>query len=275
MSSLFHGASKLGFGCASLGSRISARKGARALSEGFEAGINWFDVAPSYGDGAAEEILGGFVQRRRDRCFICTKVGVEPPGIGRRAAAFRPFARALVQLAPVTRKIIASRRQAPTRAPLSRALIMRSVERSLVRLGTDYVDVLALHDPSVEDFAQEEVVRALEDIHHAGKARTIGVAGSVDAIAAAAAGGLNFGIAQFSAGQIDKARTVLGDLTRPVRLITHSVSSLERGRTMSEKLAVALTENREGTVLISMYTKKNLEENLETLSETREPRLNS
>ena len=69
----------LGFGCASLGSHVSEGQGLRALHAAFERGVTWYDVAPPYGDGEAEEILGRFLTGRRDRVVICTKFGVPRP----------------------------------------------------------------------------------------------------------------------------------------------------------------------------------------------------
>ena len=43
--------SAIGFGCASLGSRISAADGRRAIARALDLGLTWFDVAPPYGDG--------------------------------------------------------------------------------------------------------------------------------------------------------------------------------------------------------------------------------
>ena len=57
----------IGMGCASLGSRVGRREGLRALARAYDAGITWFDVAPSYGDAEAETILGEFVQGRPPR----------------------------------------------------------------------------------------------------------------------------------------------------------------------------------------------------------------
>src|SRR5580704_10332980 len=79
-------ASCLGFGCASLGSRISARAGLEALARAHEAGVTWFDLAPAYGAGEAEGILARFLAGRRERVSILTKVGLAPP---RRSALLR------------------------------------------------------------------------------------------------------------------------------------------------------------------------------------------
>ena len=76
-SSLRH--KRLGLGCASLGSRIGATAGLRALSAAHEAGLAWFDVAPAYGLGDAELLLGEFLKGRRQSVSVTTKVGVAPP----------------------------------------------------------------------------------------------------------------------------------------------------------------------------------------------------
>src|SRR5215831_14662158 len=70
--------SVVGMGCASLGSRVGRREGLTALNRAFGGGITWFDVAPSYGDSAAESILGEFARGKRDKLQICTKVGIRP-----------------------------------------------------------------------------------------------------------------------------------------------------------------------------------------------------
>ena len=62
---MFDSASRIGFGCASLGSRIDSRSGLRALSDAFDRGVNWFDLAPSYGNGQAEAIFSQFLEGRR------------------------------------------------------------------------------------------------------------------------------------------------------------------------------------------------------------------
>src|SRR5260221_4968652 len=67
-----------GFGCASLGSRVDAKRGTAALARAFDAGITWFDVAPSYGDGQPEGLLGKYLASKRSQVVICTKSGYVP-----------------------------------------------------------------------------------------------------------------------------------------------------------------------------------------------------
>ena len=72
-------ASVVGFGCASLGSRIGADQGLRALADAHAHGVTWFDLAPAYGAGEAEAIFGRFLAGRRDQVLVCSKVGLAPP----------------------------------------------------------------------------------------------------------------------------------------------------------------------------------------------------
>ena len=98
----------LGFGCASLGSRVGEEAGLRALAAAHDAGVTWFDLAPLYGAGRAEEVAGRFLKGRpRASVQICSKVGlapgVRPHGL---KAALMPLARAAVQAVPSLRGIL-------------------------------------------------------------------------------------------------------------------------------------------------------------------------
>jgi len=107
-----------------------------------DAGLTMFDSAASYSAGAAEEILGGAIKGRRDKVLISTK------------AAFRT--------GPDVNDV-----------GTSRFTLIRTVEASLRRLGTDHIDLFQLHafDPMTPI---EEVLRALDDLVTAGKIRYIG-----------------------------------------------------------------------------------------------------
>ena len=107
-----------------------------------DAGLTMFDSAASYSAGAAEDILGGAIKGRRDKVLISTK------------AAFRS--------GPDANDV-----------GTSRFTLIRTIEASLRRLGTDYIDLFQLHafDPLTP---VEEVLRALDDLVTAGKIRYIG-----------------------------------------------------------------------------------------------------
>ncbi|MBN9546463.1 MAG: aldo/keto reductase [Alphaproteobacteria bacterium] len=115
------------------------------LKRALEAGVNFFDTADMYSLGASEEVLGRAIRDfadNRDSVVLATKVYF-PMGKG------------------------------PNRSGLSRKHILASIDASLKRLGTDYVDLYQIHrfDPHVP---MEETVAALDAVVKAGKARHIG-----------------------------------------------------------------------------------------------------
>jgi 1-deoxyxylulose-5-phosphate synthase len=114
------------------------------IQRALEGGINFFDTANRYSLGSSEEILGRAIKdfTRRDEVVIATKVyGRMRPG--------------------------------PNGGGLSRKAILREIDDSLRRLGTDYVDLYQIHR---WDYGTpiEETLEALHDIVKAGKVRYIG-----------------------------------------------------------------------------------------------------
>jgi aryl-alcohol dehydrogenase-like predicted oxidoreductase len=103
-----------------------------------EAGGNFIDIANKYHEGQSEEIVGSFLGSERDRCVVASKY------------------------------TLAMRDGDPNAAGNSRKNMRQSVEASLRRLRTDYLDVLWVH---AWDYATpvEEVMRGLEDLVRAGK----------------------------------------------------------------------------------------------------------
>jgi 1-deoxyxylulose-5-phosphate synthase len=114
------------------------------IQRALEGGINFFDTANRYSLGSSEEILGRAIKdfARRDDVVIATKV------YGRM-------------------------RQGPNGGGLSRKAIMREIDDSLRRLGTDYVDLYQIHRWD-HGTPIEETLEALHDVVKAGKARYIG-----------------------------------------------------------------------------------------------------
>jgi aryl-alcohol dehydrogenase-like predicted oxidoreductase len=107
-----------------------------------EAGLTMFDSADVYSGGAAEEILGGAIKGRRDQVLISTK------------ATFRAG-------------------QGPNDVGSSRFHLIRSVEGSLKRLGTDYIDLFQLHGFDATT-PVEETLATLDQLVKQGKLRYIG-----------------------------------------------------------------------------------------------------
>ena len=128
----------------------------RALHRAMDLGITWFDSSNFYGFGHAEEVLGKALAGKREKYYISTKCGMEwDTGEG------SPFFERDGH--KVTRN-------------LSPKAIRRSVEGSLKRLGTDYVDLLITHWQSVPPAFTpiEETMGTLMDLKKEGKILGIG-----------------------------------------------------------------------------------------------------
>jgi predicted oxidoreductase len=149
---------RIGYGCMPLGGSWEvgpvdpqARKQAvKIIRSALDQGINFFDHADIYCRGKSEEVFSAIwqeVPNLRAKILLQTKCGIRFPDVP-----------------PGT----------PQRFDFSYEHIVSSVEGSLKRLQTDYLDVLLLHrpDPLVEP---EEVARAFAELHKAGKVRWFGV----------------------------------------------------------------------------------------------------
>ncbi len=134
--------SVVGVGGNNFGRACDAEQTARVVHAALDCGITFFDTADSYGQGRSEDYLGRALAGRRDRAVIATKVGWDlGPGPNERGA--------------------------------SRARILRGIDASLRRLGTDYVDLYQIHrwDPHTP---LEETLETLSDLVRQGKVRYIG-----------------------------------------------------------------------------------------------------
>jgi aryl-alcohol dehydrogenase-like predicted oxidoreductase len=287
----------IGFGCASLGSRVSAKEGLLALEEAFDEGVTWYDLAPLYGGGRAEEIIAPFLKRHRAEAQICTKVGLAPPAPGGLKNVFLPIARKAVNRFPELRNILRrSGAQGARAVPLTPEILQGSLEASLRRLGTDYVDLYALHDVAAEDVAREPLVRVLEDILASGKARAIAVASHAAAALRAVGFGSPYSVVQVPLPPPGVPETVIGRAhDAGFGCISHSVFGVDgalaamRRRIASSPglrdellrlasvanpeqalahllLQRAIACNPDGVVLVSMFSRSSREQNIAVAS---------
>jgi aryl-alcohol dehydrogenase-like predicted oxidoreductase len=116
----------------------------RIIHRALDAGINFIDTADVYARGESEEIVGkALAGGRRDNVVLATKVhgtmGDDPNEFGN-----------------------------------SRRWIIREVENSLKRLGTDWIDLYQIHRPELETTDIDDTLGALTDLVRAGKVRYIG-----------------------------------------------------------------------------------------------------
>jgi aryl-alcohol dehydrogenase-like predicted oxidoreductase len=290
--------SEIGMGCASLGSRVGRREGLNALARAWDAGITWFDVAPSYGDAEAEAVLGEFVRGKRDKLRICTKVGIRPARTPLLMRAAKPMVRVIVDSVPMVRKYVARARPMAKNLPITAELISTSIDESLRRLRTDHVEVLALHGADENEVIRDEILAALERIVRTGKAKAISIASCLDAGLLGVAHSSIYQIIQVANNPFEPSLTEAEkrQQLRPITFVTHSAYGAfgalhclreliesdpiklhvlrEAGyRGSSEEIAAAfladyaLATNRAGITLFSMFKKEHLEFNLRRLEQ--------
>lgn len=223
----------LGMGCASLGSRYGVREGLRALEAAYDRGVTWFDIAPAYGAGEAEVILARFLKGKREHVQVCTKVGLAPPRQSTAKRLLLPVARPVVAKLKGVRGVV--RKSGVTsnaRLPLTVKLIEQSLKQSLTRLGTDRVDVYALHSPAPEEVMRDDVLRTLEQVISRGQARVIAVAGELPAALAGAASG-RYGLIQLAD---DPATSPLQRVhlaaSGPLATVSHSILGVGGARSL-------------------------------------------
>jgi L-galactose dehydrogenase len=140
--------SVIGFGGSPLGNEFGAinpGEGERAVHAAIERGINFFDVAPYYGRTLAEERLGAALQGKRDKVVLATKLG----------------------------------RYDVEAFDFSEQRVRSSIEESLRRLRTDYVDILTAHDIEFGEREQivEKTIPAMRALEQEGKIRSVGISG--------------------------------------------------------------------------------------------------
>jgi voltage-dependent potassium channel beta subunit len=144
------------------GGSVEDERAIACIHRAFELGVNFFDTANVYRQGAAEEVVGRALKGiDRDDYVLATKVYF-PMGEG------------------------------PNDRGLSRKHVFEQCERSLKRLGVDYVDLYQCHRPDPET-PVEETLRALDDLVTQGKV-------------------LYVGVSEWSAEQLDQARAIQREL---------------------------------------------------------------
>ncbi len=218
-------ASVLGMGCASLGSRIDRRTGLRALEEAYDAGVRWFDVAPAYGAGMAEDILGPFLAAHGAEAAVCTKVGLAPPKTGLlKSVALTAGRQVSGLIKPLKARLRGTKMLANRHMPLTPELITTSIETSLSRLGRERIDVYALHNAAPDDLEKDDIRQALDQVLASGKAGLISVASDLAAAETALRIGAPYGAVQIGLTlDTDSLAIIEAANARGVGVITHSV----------------------------------------------------
>ncbi|MCR2802728.1 aldo/keto reductase [Paenibacillus soyae] len=151
--------SPLGLGCWAIGGHftlgglpdgwgeVDDRQSIEAIHAAIDMGINFFDTADAYGAGHSETVLGSAVKGRRSEVVIATKFGFT----NNEAA-----------------------KEVYLRHDVSPAYVRRSCERSLQRLGTDYIDLYQIHVGSLTAGEIDSVIDSLNRLREEGFIREYG-----------------------------------------------------------------------------------------------------
>jgi len=132
--------SVVGLGCNNFGRRLDSDSTSAVVDAALDVGITFFDTADVYGGTKSEEYLAHALGRRREDVMIATKFG---SAVDEQRRGARP------------------------------EYVRRAVEDSLLRLGTDRIDLYQLHTPDPQ-VPIEETLGALDELVKAGKVREIG-----------------------------------------------------------------------------------------------------
>ena len=147
--------SVVGFGSLSIGlAGTEQHRVSQLLNQALDGGLNMIDTAECYGHpdkNHAEILIGNAIGSRRDEYVLSSKVGHENGHFGQGG-------------------------------DWSSASIQRTIDRSLKRLKTDYLDIVHLHGCSVEVLRNGEVIEALKNARQAGKIRFLAYSGSGDRV---------------------------------------------------------------------------------------------
>ncbi len=151
--------SRLGVGMSEIGYQLTLAEEKQAsdvLNSALDAGVNFLDTSACY--DVSEEQLGRAVSHRRSDYYLATKAGHVAGGYEGEAWTAQT--------------------------------ITDSIDRSLRRMKTDYIDLLQLHSCGVDVLEKGEAIRAVQDARQAGKVRYIGYSGDNKAAAWAVDSGL-------------------------------------------------------------------------------------
>ncbi|QMV45225.1 aldo/keto reductase [Cohnella cholangitidis] len=153
---------KLGFGAMEIrgprvwnGRPVSDSESERILNAVLDCGINFIDT--SYDYGRSEELIGKFISRRREEYILATKCGCT---------------------------LVDHGDHDETPHVWTRDNLLHNIDTSLSRMKTDYIDLLQLHGPTVQQTEEGRLLDVLKEIQATGKVRSIGISTYLPHIAA-------------------------------------------------------------------------------------------
>jgi aryl-alcohol dehydrogenase-like predicted oxidoreductase len=146
--------SEIGFGAWGIGKitkyspgyyGVTDKNSIAGLNKSFDSGINYFDTSNMYGNGHSEKLIGEVFKNKRDKIIISSKGGCLPH-----------------------KSLIMPQN-------FEKNFLTKSLEKSLKRLKTDYLDIFFLHSPKFSDIKKFDILNTLEKFRKNGKIRIFGI----------------------------------------------------------------------------------------------------
>jgi len=238
--------SRFALGTASLHHLFSFAQRQKLLEAAASAGITHLDTSPYYGYGLAECDVGAFLQGQRAAFTVATKVGLYPWGAAACHATSVWARKALGKLVPIVSLPVISWQ-------VDRARL--SLQQSLKRLKTDYVDCLFLHEPDENLINADEFMRWMESELARGTLRSWGLAGVADKVAPWVRAGHPLARVIQTQDSLDKRQAdFLLDSGRALQFTYGYLSSQsqpDQANTPEMILRKALERNATGAVIVS------------------------
>jgi aryl-alcohol dehydrogenase-like predicted oxidoreductase len=169
--------SELGLGTSPLGGGIFYRDDKEALAvlrAAFDAGITYFDTAENYGTGQHEVLLGQVFGRCRDQVVIASKGGLQMTPLGEIMLATRALLGPFKNFLKKQRRAIGLIRDSQKRYSFHPDHLRRSLEGTLQRLNSDYVDVYQFFNATDNTFERDDVFDIMDRFKQEGKIRFSG-----------------------------------------------------------------------------------------------------
>jgi D-threo-aldose 1-dehydrogenase len=183
---------RLGFGCGSIMGATNRRDSLKLLETAYDTGIRHFDVAPMYGYGEAESCLGEFLRHHRGQVTITTKYGIAPPKKSALIKLGRSIVGPILKQLPSLKHRLAQAANAATRNPtrsqdrpsFTAAEAKASLDRSLLALRTDHIDLWLLHEATADDLGDDSLLSLLQAEVKKGTIGAFGIGSSANKIPA-------------------------------------------------------------------------------------------
>lgn len=177
-------ASVIGFGCSPIMGPVDSKTGKYAIDMALEYGINYFDVARSYGYGEAEGFLGKIFKDKKNEVYISTKFGIDPNWKANSLKKLKPIMRYVQSLKAKDPAKTQVKKTVPSElskklldrtVPLRGKDMRKSLEKSLRELQREYVDCLFIHEPHHSLEYVQELKETAEDLKKEGKICSFGL----------------------------------------------------------------------------------------------------